>query len=377
MVLLSGPNLSGNELQYVEDCIKTGWVSSVGSYVTDFELSLSKYVNSKYAVATSSGTTALHLSLIISNIEKDDFILVPNITFVATLNSIKYVGANPILIDVDIDTWQLNLDLLEKFLYNNSKIINGICIHNETKRPIKAIIPVHVLGNMCDMNRLIEISDKYCLKVIEDSAESLGSKFNGKHSGTFGDFGCFSFNGNKIITCGGGGMIVTNNKKLAIKAKHLSTQAKADSFEYFHDDIGYNYRLTNVSAAIGLAQMEQLDTFLTRKHQIKEIYFNELSNIGDIEFQKVNDNVDSNWWLFTIMSKYQKKLLKNLNNNKLQSRPFWIPMNKLPMFKKNIYLSEDNYSDKIYNSCLSIPCSTNISDNDLELVINVIKKTFK
>ena len=226
-------------------------------------------------------------------------------------------------------------------------------------------------------NFLIEISDKYCLKVIEDSAESLGSKFNGKHSGTFGDFGCFSFNGNKIITCGGGGMIVTNNKKLAIKAKHLSTQAKADSFEYFHDDIGYNYRLTNVSAAIGLAQMEQLDTFLTRKHQIKEIYFNELSNIGDIEFQKVNDNVDSNWWLFTIMSKYQKKLLKNLNNNKLQSRPFWIPMNKLPMFKKNIYLSEDNYSDKIYNSCLSIPCSTNISDNDLELVINVIKKTFK
>ena len=177
---------------------------------------------------------------------------------------------------------------------------------------------------------------------------------------------------------GEGGMILTNSKKFYEKCKSLRNLCFGLNTNRFnHDDIGWNYRLTNVSAAIGLAQMEQLNTFLTRKKQIKETYFNELSNIGDIKFQKVNDNVDSNWWLFTIMSKYQKKLLKNLNNDKLQSRPFWIPMNKLPMFKKDLYLTDNNNSDKVYNSCLSIPCSTNISDNDLELVIGVIKKTFK
>ena len=376
MVLLSGPNLSGNELKYVNDCIETGWVSSVGSYVTDFEKSISKFVNSKFAIATSSGTTALHLSFIISNITKDDFVIVPNITFIATLNSIKYTGATPILIDVDPETWQLDLNLLEKFLSKKTKIIDGKCIHIETKKLIKAIVPVHVLGNMCDMNKLVQLSEIYKIKVIEDSAESLGSKFNDIHSGTFGEIGCFSFNGNKIITCGGGGMIVTDNEDLAKKAKHLSTQAKADSFEYYHDEIGYNYRLTNVSAAIGLAQMEQLDIFLKKKRHIKDFYFDNLKGVGDINFQKVSNNVNSNWWLFTIKSKFQKKLLKKLNDAKLQSRPFWIPMNRLPMFKDDIYVSDNDNSNKIYETCLSIPCSTDISDKNLEYVIKTIKQTF-
>ena len=376
MVLLSGPNLSGNELKYVKDCIDTGWVSSVGSYVSDLEKSVSNYIGSKYAVAMSSGTTALHLSLEILNICKDDYVIAPNLTFIATLNAIKYTQATPILLDVDEKSWQIDLDLLEKFLDTKTNQVGSDCVLKEDGKIIKAIVSVHVLGNMCDMSRLKEICETYNIILVEDAAESLGSKYNHKHSGTFGKIGCFSFNGNKIITCGGGGMIVTDDEKIAVKAKHLSTQAKADSFEYYHDEIGYNYRLTNVSAAIGLAQMEQLDKFIKTKHKIKDFYVNSLNNVGDIIFQNVDNKVFSNWWLFTIRTKKQKSLLESLNKNKLQSRPFWIPMNNLPMFKENIYITEKNISKLIYESALSIPCSTNIKPEELSRVVDCIKKEF-
>ena len=376
MVLLSGPNIKGNEWKYVKDCLDTGWVSSVGSYVTDFEKQISKYVGSKYAIATSSGTTALHLSLLLSEVKNNDLVLVTNVTFIATLNAIKYVGASPILIDIDENSWQIDLDLLANFLDSKTEIRDDVCVLKSTGQRIKAIVPVHVLGNMCDMNKLVSICKKYNISIVEDAAESLGSSFDGKHSGTFGELGCFSFNGNKIITSGGGGMIVTNNEELAIRAKHLSTQAKADNFEYFHDTIGYNYRLTNVAAAIGLAQLEQLDNFIQKKHFVKDFYIDSLNGFGDIKFQTVEKNVNSNWWLFTIKTKNQKNLLKSLNENKLQSRPFWIPMNKLPMFKNELYISVEDISDKVYNNSLSIPCSTNISEKELSMVVDCIKKQF-
>lgn len=376
MVLLSGPNIKGNEWKYVKDCLDTGWVSSVGSYVTDFEKQISKYVGSKYAIATSSGTTALHLSLLLSEVKNNDLVLVTNVTFIATLNAIKYVGASPILIDIDENSWQIDLDLLANFLDSKTEIRDDVCVLKSTGQRIKAIVPVHVLGNMCDMNKLVSICKKYNISIVEDAAESLGSSFDGKHSGTFGELGCFSFNGNKIITSGGGGMIVTDNEELAIRAKHLSTQAKADNFEYFHDTIGYNYRLTNVAAAIGLAQLEQLDNFIQKKHFVKDFYIDSLNGFGDIKFQTVEKNVNSNWWLFTIKTKNQKNLLKSLNENKLQSRPFWIPMNKLPMFKNELYISVEDISDKVYNNSLSIPCSTNISEKELSMVVDCIKKQF-
>ena len=376
MVLLSGPNIKGNEWKYVKDCLDTGWVSSVGSYVTDFEKQISKYVGSKYAIATSSGTTALHLSLLLSEVKNNDLVLVTNVTFIATLNAIKYVGASPILIDIDENSWQIDLDLLANFLDSKTEIRDDVCILKSTGQRIKAIVPVHVLGNMCDMDKLVSICKKYNISIVEDAAESLGSSFDGKHSGTFGELGCFSFNGNKIITSGGGGMIVTDNEELAIRAKHLSTQAKADNFEYFHDTIGYNYRLTNVAAAIGLAQLEQLDNFIQKKHFVKDFYIDSLNGFGDIKFQTVEKNVNSNWWLFTIKTKNQKNLLKSLNENKLQSRPFWIPMNKLPMFKNELYISVEDISDKVYNNSLSIPCSTNISEKELSMVVDCIKKQF-
>ncbi|MBS1927952.1 MAG: aminotransferase class I/II-fold pyridoxal phosphate-dependent enzyme, partial [Bacteroidetes bacterium] len=261
MVLLSGPNICGNEWKYVKDCLDTGWVSSVGSYVDQFEKMTAAFAGTKYAVATSSGTTALHISLILQGIGPGDYVIAPNITFIATCNSIKYTGAEPILIDTDPDTWQMDLSLLETFLHDETELKNGATVLKRDGKRIAAIMPVHVLGNIGDMDKLMQLAKNYHLIVIEDSTEALGSYYRGRHSGSIGLLGTFSYNGNKIITTGGGGMIVTNDEALAKRAKHLTTQAKSDSFEYIHDEIGYNYRLVNVAAAMGVAQMEQLPLF--------------------------------------------------------------------------------------------------------------------
>jgi perosamine synthetase len=265
MLLLSGPNIAGNEWKYVKECLDTGWVSSVGSYVTKFENMLAEYSGCKYGVATSSGTTALHIALMLAGVEREDYVIAPNVTFIASINSIKYTGADPILIDVDPATWQMDLALLEEFLENETDQRGDDLIYINDGRRIKAILPVHVLGNMCDMDRLLLLAEKYNLQVVEDATEALGSYYKGKHSGSFGSMGCFSFNGNKIITTGGGGVIVTNDEELAKKAKHLTTQAKSDPFEYLHDEVGYNYRLVNVLAAMGVGQMELLPSFIKEK----------------------------------------------------------------------------------------------------------------
>jgi perosamine synthetase len=376
MVLLSGPNMGGNELKYVTECIETGWVSSVGSYVDKFEQMSAQYAGTKYAVATSSGTTALHICLILQGVSANDLVIAPNITFIATLNSIKYTGANPVLIDTDANNWQMDLNVLEQFLANETEQKNSTCYHKTTGKRIPVIMPVHVLGNICDMDRLLAIAKQYNLIVIEDSTEALGSYYKGKHAGSFGLMGTFSYNGNKIITTGGGGMIVTDDEALAKKAKHLTTQAKSDPFEYIHDEIGYNYRLVNVAAAMGVAQMEQLPSFIARKKEIIEFYKKELAGIGDIGFQDVSTDVNPNWWLPTISSAKQKELLTALNAAKLQSRPFWVPMNQLPMFKNDIFVSNNNKSDEVYKHCLSIPCSTNITNEQMQQVVDVIKSVF-
>ena len=376
MVLLSGPNMGGNELKYVSECITTGWVSSVGAYVDQFEKMSAEYAGTKYAVATSSGTTALHICLILAGVGQNDMVIAPNITFIATLNSIKYTGASPILIDTDAANWQMDLNVLENFLTTETEQIENICYHKKTGKRIPIIMPVHVLGNICDMDRLLALANIHNLVVIEDSTEALGSYYKGKHAGGFGLMGTFSYNGNKIITTGGGGMIVTNDEALAKKAKHLTTQAKSDPFEYMHDEIGYNYRLVNVAAAMGVAQMEQLPSFIARKKEIIDFYKKELVGVGDISFQEVSNDVNPNWWLPTISTEKQKEALKALNEAKLQSRPFWVPMNQLPMFANDIFVSNNNQSDKVYKHCLSIPCSTNITNAEMKAVAGVIKSIF-
>lgn len=378
MTLLSAPNICGNEWTYVKECLDTGWVSSVGSYVNKFEEMLAHYTGAKYSVATSSGTTALHISLLIANVKPGDYVIVPNITFIASLNSIIYTGARPILMDVDLDNWQMDLNLLEQFLHTNTFINKqGECCYKNDGKRIAAIMPVHVLGYTCNIDRLLEICKTYNLTIVEDATEALGSFYNGKHPGTFGQLGCISFNGNKIITTGGGGMILTNDEFLARRAKHLTTQAKADSFEYYHDEVGYNYRLVNVLAAIGVAQMELLPEFVEKKQSIAQRYKSALANIGDITFQVSVEKLKANDWLFTVKSNRQKELLERLNKASLQSRPFWVPMNRLPMFQNDIFYQTNDISKKLYDTCLSIPCSTQMSVQEQEQVIDEIIATFR
>ena len=377
MLLLSGPNIACNEWKYIKECLDTGWVSSVGSYVSRFENMMAEYTGCKYGIATSNGTAALHIALLLAGVKQDDYVIAPNITFVASINAIKYNNADPILIDVDEETWQMDLNLLEEFLENETDERDGELICVRDGRTIRCILPVHVLGNVCNIERLLAIAKKYNLQVVEDATESLGTFYKGKHTGGFGLMGCFSFNGNKIITTGGGGVIVTNDETLAKKAKHLTTQAKSDPFEYMHDEVGYNFRLVNVLAAMGVAQLELLPSFVKRKKEIDAFYKNELKGIGDIRFQKIQADTDANHWLFTIMTEKQKEVLKILNDNEMQSRPFWVPMNQLPMFTDNIYYNHNDRSDYIYKHCLSIPCSTNIRDEDMAAVSEKIRSIYQ
>ena len=370
---LSVPNIAGNEWKYVKDCLDTGWISSVGSYVTKFEQMVAGFAGAGYGIAAVNGTAALHISLLLSGVKQDDYVLLPNLTFVASANSIKYLGAEPLLIDADPDLWQMDLDLLEEFLEKETDEKNGELIYIKDGRRIGAIMPVHILGNMCDMDRFLSIVQKYPIPVVEDATEALGTTYKGKSAGTFSPMACFSFNGNKIISTGGGGVIITNDETLARHAKHLTTTARASRDEYYHDEVGYNYRLVNVLAAIGVGQMELLPSFIKRKKECVEFYKNKLTGVADIRFQQELADVDTNGWLFTIQTDKQLQLLTHLNANNILSRRFWMPMNNLPMYKDCIYIQKKDNANYIYNTCLSIPCSTNITDEQLAIVVREIK----
>lgn len=376
MLLLSAPNLQGNEWKYVKECLDTGWISSAGSYVDAFEKAVARQTGTRYAVATSSGTAALHVALQLAGVQEGDYVILPNITFVASANSIRYLGADPLLIDIDPDNWQMDLNLLESYLAKATEKRQDGLYHLPDGRRIAAIMPVHVFGHIGNMHRLQYLAKAYDLTIVEDATEAMGSFFGQKHSGSFGLMGCFSFNGNKIITCGGGGMITTNNEQLALRAKHLTTQAKANPMTYYHDEVGYNYRLANVAAAIGLAQLEQLNKFVKRKREIAAFYMQHLKEIGDIGFQTVLEDSRPNWWLFSITTERQSLVLQKLNAAKMQSRPLWVPMNRLPMYAKLPYVQEHDHSAFLHRRCLSIPCSTYISDSDLERVVAEIKRCF-
>jgi len=368
MIPLSTPNISGKEWEYVKECFDTNWVSSAGSYVNKFEEVIQDYTGSKHAIAIVNGTSALHLSLKASGVDCNDYVITTNITFIASVNAIKYLGANPILVDIDPNTWQMDLDLVENFLETETETVDGKCTLKKDQRRIKAILPIHVLGNMGDMSRLIQICEKYHLALVEDAAEALGSFLNGKHAGTFGVCSALSFNGNKILTTGGGGMILTDDDTIATSVKHISNQAKTSALEYIHDEIGYNYRMVNVLAAMGVAQMENLELFLKRKTEIDQHYKDALKNIGGITFQQIEDEVSTNNWLFTIQLSRANELGEYLRSNDIECRSLWHPINTLPMYKDDLFVQSNNHSGHIHKTCLSIPCSTNITDEQLETV---------
>ena len=381
MIPLSIPKINGNEWKYVKDCLDTGWISSAGEYVNLFEKAIKDYTGAKYAIACMNGTAGLEVSLNLAKVSTHDIVIAPNLTFVATLNAISYSGAEITLIDVCENTWQIDIDLLHKWLENNSitKIVNGKPFTTEKKsgKKIGAIVPVYVLGGFIDIDRLVEISFTYGIPLIEDSTEALGSFKNKKHAGTFGLTGVLSFNGNKIISTGGGGMILTNDKEIANRAKHITTTAKTDPLDYFHDEVGYNYRLVNVLAAIGVAQMENFESILKRKKEIDALYRSELNGIGDIKFQENDTDSDPNCWLFTFRTKKMRELLDHLNSHKIQSRPFWTPMNNLTMYKDLRYINHNDISNKIFKECISVPSSSNLTVDDQYKVISEIKNFYK
>ena len=334
---LHEPRFLGNEKKYLNDCIDSTFVSSVGKYVDMFEEQFASYVGSKYAVATVNGTSALHISLILAGVEKDNEVITQPLTFIATCNAISYIGAKPIFVDVDIDTMGLSPKFLKEFLEINCEIIDNKCINKITDKTIKACVPMHTFGHPCRIDEIKEICDNWHIVLVEDSAESLGSYYKDKHTGSFGKLGAFSFNGNKIITSGGGGVIVTDDEALAKRAKHLTTTAKVPHpFEYVHDEIGYNYRMPNLNASLLVAQLEQLDTFLASKRELALKYEEFFSYTKDIDFIKEPKESKSNYWLQAVIVKdinNRDNFLEFTNKNGVMTRPIWRLMNELEMFK--------------------------------------------
>ena len=330
------PRFLGNEKKYLNECIDSTFVSSVGKFVDEFENKIASYTGAKYAVATSNGTSALHISLILANVERDDEVITQPLTFVATCNAISYCNASPVFIDVDKDTMGMSPVALESFLKANTTVKNQQCVNKSTGNIIKACIPMHTFGHPCRIEEIQKICKQWHITLVEDSAESLGSFYSNQHTGTFGELGVVSFNGNKIITSGGGGCILTNNEELAKKAKHITTTAKEPhKWEYTHDTVGYNYRMPNLNAALIVAQLEQLDDFLKRKRSLAKIYKEFFQN-GDIHFVTDPENAKSNYWLNSIILKSKKQrnlFLDETNSQGIMTRPIWTLMNKLPMFE--------------------------------------------
>ena len=334
---LHEPRFLGNEKKYLNECIDSTFVSSVGKFVDEFEEKIASYTGAKYAVATSNGTSALHISLLLANVEQNDEVITQPLTFIATCNAISYCNASPVFIDVDKDTMGMSPVALEIFLKENAEVKNQQCVNKSTGKIIKACIPMHTFGHPCRIEEIQKICKEWHIVLVEDSAESLGSFYRGQHTGTFGELGVISFNGNKIITSGGGGCILTNNEDLAKKAKHITTTAKEPhKWEYSHDMVGYNYRMPNLNAALIVAQLEQLDGFLKSKRSLAKIYKKFFQN-GDIHFVTDPENAKSNYWLNSIVlkSKDQRDLFLDETNSKgIMTRPIWVLMNKLPMFEK-------------------------------------------
>ena len=333
---LHEPKFIGNEKKYLNQCIDTSFVSSVGKFVDKFEKKIAKYTGAKYAVATTNGTSALHISLILAGVEQDDEVITQPLNFVASCNAISYCKARPIFIDVDKDTMGLSPKALRSFLKNNTKIKNKKCINKKTNKVIRACIPMHSYGHPCRIDEINKILRKHYIFLIEDAAESLGSFYRNKHTGTFGKLGVISFNGNKIITAGGGGCILTNNKILAKKAKHITTTAKIPhKWDFNHDMTGYNYRMPNLNAALLIAQVENLNYFLRNKRELAKKYQTFFQDT-DYIFFKEPKYCKSNYWLNSIILKNKierDQFLNKTNSNGVMTRPIWKLMNKLPMFK--------------------------------------------
>lgn len=338
MVPLHAPLFIGNEKKYLNECIDTTFVSSVGKFVDRFEEEMVAYTGAKKAVVCVSGTNALHMAMMLVGVVRDDEVLTQALTFIATCNAISYIGAHPVFIDVDLDTLGLSPKAVKVWLEKNAELKNGVCYNKKTGRRVKGCIPMHTFGHPVKIDELVQICNEWHLELVEDAAESIGSLYKGQHTGTFGKVGAISFNGNKTITTGGGGMLLFQDEELGKLAKHLTTQAKVPHrWAFVHDHIGYNYRMPNINAALGCAQLENLDRYVENKRETAQIYADFFKNIPDITFFTEPENCRSNYWLNVVMLKdkaAQQEFLEYTNDHGVMTRPVWELMNRLEMFKQ-------------------------------------------
>ena len=376
-VPLCVPEIGGNEWAYVKECLDTGWVSSVGSYVTRFEESLASQVGAPNAVATVNGTAALHIALLVAGVQANDEVITSSLTFIAPANAIRYAGAWPVFIDAEPDYWQIDVAKVREFLTESCEQSEGEVRNTKTGRRVAALLPIHILGHPADMDPLRELAQEYGLRMIEDATESLGASYKGRKVGSLGDLACFSFNGNKLITTGGGGMLVTADQALAERARHLTTQAKCDAIEYVHDQVGYNYRLTNIQAGVGCAQMERLDEFVAIKRRIAERYREGLASVPGIRCMQEASWAFSVNWMFTITvdpavcGHDSRDLMTHLSEQAIQTRPLWQPLHLSPAHQDAPKMACP-VAEHLYANALSLPCSVGVDDEDIDRVIETI-----
>lgn len=384
IVNLSVPNLSVEPiLENLKECLESGWVSTGGRFITEFENKIARYVGVDEAVGVQSGTAGLHLALRVLGVKSGEEVIAPTLTFIAAVNPITYMGAKPVFIDCD-DTLCMDPIKLRRFCEEECELRDGQLYNKKSGKCIRAIVVVHVFGNIADMEEIMEIAREYNLKVIEDSTEALGSyytegRYAGKYAGTIGDIGVYSFNANKIITTGGGGMVVSNNKELLNEVRFLSVQAKTDPLYFVHDEIGYNYRMLNLQAALGTDQIDRLEGFIETKIRNYNRYKEAIAKIEGLELLPFNQGIRANHWFYSLVIDKEKygldkdELLIKLNEMGIQTRPIWgLIHQQKPYLKDEAYMMERStyYIDKILN----IPCSSNLTEEDVDWIINVLKK---
>lgn len=363
MIPLCIPEVRGNEWKYIKDCLDTNWVSSVGSYVNKFEDDFANYVNAKKAIVTMNGTSALELALRSLGIGEGDEVIVSSLTFISPVNTIKYVGADPVFVDVCRDTWVMDADKIEELITPKTK----------------AILPVHIYGHPADMDKIMEIAEKYKLYVVEDSTESLGSLYKGKATGTIGHMGCYSFNGNKLITTGAGGMLVTNDEKLGEKAKYLSTQTKTvlENGAFYHEEVGYNFRMPNILAAMGCAQLENIDEYIKAKRNNFSLYNSLLKDVKGITLPIEKEEIINVNWLYSIVVEddyylTRDELIIKLKENGIQSRPFFMPVHKMTPYIKSKHGNMD-VTDELDKKGINLPSSVGLTNDDIKKICQIIK----
>ena len=373
------PELRGNELKYLKQCVDTNWVSYVGSFVSDFEAAMASYVGTSHAVATNSGTAALHIALLVAGVGPDDEVLVSDLTFIAPANAIRYCNAWPVFMDVTPEHWQMDPQKVQDFLERECRVERGRLVNKASGRRVAAVLPVHILGHPVDIEPIVALAKKYDLPVIEDATEALGAEYKGRRVGALGDIACFSYNGNKIITTGGGGMITTDNEAWAVRAKYLTTQARDSGDEYIHESVGYNYRLTNLQAAVGLAQMELLPEYVEIKRAIAARYREVFAEVPTVMPPPEASWAKSTFWLYTVMVEdagngHARAAVQDaLSREQIQARPLWAPIHEQRPYRDcQAYRIE--VTPRLYHRGLSLPCSVGLTEADQARVSDVVRR---